>query len=224
MTLLEMASSLAFRRAANVSSPLLRKLIDVASVRPLAAAPSVVARSFNTNAQMTAYDEGDRSVDVERRRESGISRRRDSFPSFFSDVFDPFSPTRSVNQLLNMMARFMEDPFLAARELGPAAVSRRGWDVREDDKALYIKMDMPGLDKENVKVAVEQNTLSIRGEGEKESEEEEYGRRYSSRLDLPPNLYKLDEVKAEMKNGVLKVVVPRVKEEERKDVLQVKVD
>lgn len=218
-----MASSLAFRRVANVSSPLLRKLIDVGSLRTLAAAPSMV-RSFNTNAQMTNYDEGDRSVDVERRPQSGVSRRRDSFPSFFSDVFDPFSATRSVNQLLNLMDRFMEDPFLAARELGPAAVSRRGWDVREDEKALYIKMDMPGLDKENVKVTVEENTLVIKGEGEKEAEEEEHGRRYSSRLDLPPSLYKLEEVKAEMKNGVLKVIVPKVTEKEGKDVFQVKVD
>ncbi|XP_071918120.1 small heat shock protein, chloroplastic-like [Coffea arabica] len=218
-----MASSLAFRRAANVSSPLLMKLIDVGSLRTLAAAPSMV-RSFNTNAQMTTYGEGDRSVDVERRPESGVFRRRDSFPSFFSDVLTPFSPTRSVSQLLNLMDRVMEDPFLAARELGPAAVSRRGWDVREGEKALYIKMDMPGLDKENVKVTVEQNTLVIKGEGVKESEEEEHGRRYSSRLDLPPNLYKIEEVKAEMKNGVLKVIVPKVEEEERKDAFQVKVD
>ncbi|KHG00258.1 Heat shock 22 kDa, mitochondrial [Gossypium arboreum] len=73
------------------------------------------------------------------------------------------------------------------------------------------------------------NTLIIRGEGgkdwEDEEEEEEGGRiRYSSRLDLPPTMYKVDEIKAEMKNGVLKVVVPKVKEEERKDVYQVTVE
>ena len=50
------------------------------------------------------------------------------------------------------------------------------------------------------------------------------GRRYSSRLDLPPSVYKVDEIKAEMKNGVLKVVVPKVKEQERKDVYQVTVE
>lgn len=121
---------------------------------------------------------------------------------------------------MNMMDQFMDNPFVGNRGMGGS----RGWDVREDENGLYIRMDMPGVDKENVKVCVEQNTLVIKGEGEKESEDEEYGRRYSSRLDLPTNLYKIDEIKAEMKNGVLKVTVPRVKEEERKDVFQVQVD
>lgn len=83
---------------------------------------------------------------------------------------------------------------------------------------------MPGLDKEDVKVSVEQNTLVIKGEGAKESDDEESVRRYSSRIDLPEKIYKTSEVTAEMKNGVLKVVVPKVKEEARNDVFQVKVD
>lgn len=213
-----MASSVAVRRATALSSLISRLLNNENSLRPVAAAPSTV-RSFNTNTQMTSYDEGERGVDFDR-RDRGVSRRRDAFPSFFTDVLDPFSPPRSVTQLLNMMDRFMDNPFVGNRGMGGS----RGWDVREDENGLYIRMDMPGVDKENVKVCVEQNTLLIKGEGQKESEDEEYGRKYSSRLDLPTNLYKIDEIKAEMKNGVLKVTVPRVKEEERKDVFQVQVD
>lgn len=111
----------------------------------------------------------------------------------------------------------------ASRGVG-AGGSRRGWDVREDDDALFLRMDMPGLGKENVKVTIEQNTLIIKGEAEKEYEEEENARRFSSRLDLPSNLYKLDSIKAEMKNGVLRVMIPKAKDEERKDVFQVNVD
>lgn len=213
-----MASSIAVRRV-TASSPLIKRLLNNrSSLRPLAPAPSAL-RSFNTNTQMTSYDEGERGVDIDR-RDRGVSRRRDAFPSFFPDALDPFSPPRTVTQLLNMMDQFMDSPFQLNRGMGV----NRGWDVREDENGLYIRMDMPGVDKENVKVCVEQNTLVIKGEGEKESEDEEHGRRYSSRLDLPSNMYKVDEIRAEMKNGVLKVTVPRVKEEERKDVFQVKVD
>ncbi|KAL3743269.1 hypothetical protein ACJRO7_018558 [Eucalyptus globulus] len=216
-----MASSLALRRAAAAaSSGVLSRLTN--PVRAASVAPHV-ARSFNTSSQMRRYDEDDSDVDVERRSDRAVSRRRE--PGLFSDVFDPFSPTRSLSQVLNLMDQFMESPFLAASRGMGAAGSRRGWDVKEDDSALYLRMDMPGLSREDVKVSVEQNTLTIKGEGEKESEsEEESGRRYSSRLDLPPNLYKLGEIKAEMKNGVLKVVVPKVKEEERKDVFQVNIE
>lgn len=96
--------------------------------------------------------------------------------------------------------------------------------MKEDNEALYLRMDMPGLAKEHVKVSVEQNTLTIKGEGEKETDDEDSRRRYSSRIDLPPELFKVDKIKAEMKNGVLKVIVPKAKEEERKDAVQVKID
>ncbi|RWR97864.1 small heat shock protein, chloroplastic-like protein isoform X2 [Cinnamomum micranthum f. kanehirae] len=102
----------------------------------------------------------------------------------------------------------MENPF-AALSRGMGGGSRRGFDVREDKDALYLRVDMPGLGKEDVKVFVEQNTLIIKGGGgDKNSgyddSDRESGRRYSSRIDLPSELYKLDEIEAEMKNGVLK--------------------
>ncbi|CAK9180036.1 unnamed protein product [Ilex paraguariensis] len=52
----------------------------------------------------------------------------------------------------------------------------RGWNVKEDKDTLYIRIDMPFVDKDNVKITVDQNTLIVKGEGEKESEEDEHGR------------------------------------------------
>ncbi|KAL1805951.1 hypothetical protein ACET3Z_029019 [Daucus carota] len=118
-------------------------------------------------------------------------------------------------QVLNFMDQITDRGF-------GAVSGRRGWDVKEDNEALKLRMDMPGIDKDKVKISVEQNVLIIRGE-EDESEGED-GRRYSSRIELPQNVYKVDEIKAEMTNGVLKVRVPKVKEEERKDVFQVKIE
>ncbi|KAI5328487.1 PREDICTED: small [Prunus dulcis] len=190
----------------KLSSP-----IRSASVSPL------VYRSFNSNAQVTSYDQDDRRVPVDRSTtDRSPFRRRDLGPTFFSDVFDPFSPTRSLSQVLNMMDQFTENPFFAG--------SRRGWDVKENEEALFLRMDMPGLDKEDVKISVEQNTLVVKGEDKDSEDEEGGGRRFSSRLDLPPNLYKLDSIRAEMKNGVLKLAIPKVKEDERKDVFEVKVE
>lgn len=77
-----MASSIAVRRAIASSSLVKRLLNHGSSLRSVAAAPSTV-RSFNTNTQMTSYDEGERGVDIDR-RDRGVSRRRDASPSFFS--------------------------------------------------------------------------------------------------------------------------------------------
>lgn len=122
-----------------------------------------------------------------------------------------------------MMDQMLDNPFAAASR-GASGGFRRAWEAREDGDALHLRIDMPGLGKEHVKVWAEQNTLIIKGEGEKESDEEESGRKFSSRIDLPPEAYKIDQIRAEMKNGVLRVVVPKVKEEERRDVYQVKVE
>jgi len=151
----------------------------------------------------------------------GSSNEQFMFQFDIADVFDPFSPTRSLSQVLNMMDQFMENPLISGPRAGGL---RRGWDARETDDALNLRIDMPGLGKEDVKVSVEQNSLVIKGEGAKESDDEENARRYSSRIDLPEKMYKTDEIKAEMKNGVLKVVVPKVKEEERANVFHVEVE
>ena len=109
------------------------------------------------------------------------------------------------------MDQSMNNPFLSASHGIRASGVRRGWDARETKDSLLLRLDMPGLGKEDVKISVEQNTLTVKGEGAKESEEvEEGGRKFSSRIDLPEKLYKIDQIKAEMKNGVLKVIVPKM--------------
>lgn len=130
-------------------------------------------------------------------------------------MFYPFS-SRSLSQILNTMD-FLSDSPVASR-------IHRGWDAKEKKDGLHLKLDMPGLGKENVKVSVKNNTLIIKGEGQKEYEDDESGRRISSRIDLPEKLYNINDIKAEMRNGVLKLFVPKLKEKERTDVFQVKVD
>ncbi|GFP84308.1 heat shock 22 kDa protein mitochondrial [Phtheirospermum japonicum] len=86
-------------------------------------------------------------------------------------------------------------------------------------------MDMPGLGEEDAKVSVEQNTLMVKGEGKKVFDDDKKTvRGYNNKFDLPENVYKTNEIKAEMKNGVLKVFVPKIKNEERTDVFDVSVE
>ena len=76
-----------------------------------------------------------------------------------------------------------------------------------------------------MKVWAERNILVIKGGGEKVPQKGDYDpamSRYSHRIEMPAGAYKMDKIKAEMKNFVLKLTVPKVKEEERKDVFQVR--
>ncbi|KAL6911520.1 hypothetical protein ACP4OV_000325 [Aristida adscensionis] len=221
------ASTVASKRVPLVRA--LEKLLAAASapgagagsaLRPVAVAGG--ARGYNTGAQLRSYDGGESEDDVGGREYETRRRGADyAVPGLFSDVFrDPFGASQSLGRLLSLM----DD--MAAAGPGRAAPLRRGWNAREDEEALHLRVDMPGLGKEHVKVWAEQNSLVIKGEGEEEAGEDEDAPppRYSGRIELAPDVYKMDKIKAEMKNGVLKVVVPKVKEDQRKDVFQVNVE
>ncbi|KAF9600535.1 hypothetical protein IFM89_009984 [Coptis chinensis] len=137
--------------------------------------------------------------------------------TFSADVFDPISEPRSIAQVFSMLNK---------KPSPSVSRGRKNWTIKEDDEALNLKIDMPGLGKEDVKVSVEDDILIIKGEEPKEAEGDNVraANMYSLKFVTPSELYKVDQIKAEMQNGVLMVIVPKVKyEETRKNVVQVNV-
>jgi HSP20 family protein len=120
------------------------------------------------------------------------------------------------------MLGFLSADVLSQMEDDDEAALRRGWWVsKEDDNAVELKMAMPGLAKEHVKVWADQDGgLMIKGEGTEDDDEEDY----NSYIELPSDAFKMDQIKAEMKDGLLKLTVPKIKFEDSKDVFQVKVE
>ncbi|KAF6254589.1 HSP20-like chaperone [Scenedesmus sp. NREL 46B-D3] len=99
---------------------------------------------------------------------------------------------------------------------------RLATDIEEDDKAFTIKADIPGMSKEDVKIKVLDNTLTISGERKEERQEgvtkegkaarveRSYGSFVRS-FSLPRNV-DAGGIKASTKDGVLTVVIPKVEE------------
>src|SRR5436189_2704367 len=89
-------------------------------------------------------------------------------------------------------------------------------DITEDDMEYVIKAELPELRKEDVKVTVENGVLTISGERkfEKEEKKKKYHRvergygTFMRSLALPDDADG-NEVKAEVKNGVLTVQLPK---------------
>ena len=140
-------------------------------------------------------------------------------------MLDPLGAPTSMERLLSLMEDVASQTGLSSA----AGASRLGrWVAKEDDDAVYLKVPMPGLTKEHVKVRADKNILVIEGEGEKQpwdGDDDSAVPRYNRRIEMPAaDAYKMDKIKAEMKNGVLWVTLLKVKEEERKDVFHVKVE
>jgi len=89
-------------------------------------------------------------------------------------------------------------------------------DIQETDNEFIVKADLPDVKKEDVKVHLQDGVLAIEGERRLEKEEKgmrfhrverEYGkfvRRFAMPVDIDP-----DKIRAEFKEGVLNVVLPK---------------
>lgn len=101
--------------------------------------------------------------------------------------------------------------------------------VKEHDNLYKLQFEMPGVTKDEVKITVEDGFLVIRAEHKEEEEEGSDDERWSARsfgyydtsLFLPSDA-KIGEIKAELNNGVLTVLIPRA-EQKAKDVTEIKV-
>lgn len=90
-------------------------------------------------------------------------------------------------------------------------------DVKEDDKAYVVHAEMPGVNKEDIHVNVEGNTVSIAAEVKKETEQKEgekviHSERYYGKVFRSFTLGQdVDEANAKAKfdNGVLELTLPK---------------
>lgn len=117
------------------------------------------------------------------------------------------------------------DPFSAFRtiEKEPFSVSFPKVDVSETDKEVEIKADVPGIEPDKVNVEVSDEDVRI--SGEYESKEEEKGKTHYrlerqsgsfERLIPLPSKVVSDKAKAEIKDGVLEVKMPKQEVSQKK--------
>jgi HSP20 family protein len=101
-------------------------------------------------------------------------------------------------------------------------------DVTETDKEIEIAAELPGLERKDVEISLEDNVLTIRGEKKVEQEQKDeknknyrlaersYGLFYRV-IELPHSIDP-SKVQATMSNGVLKVKIPKPAHSEAKKI------
>lgn len=146
-------------------------------------------------------------ANLAKRNGGGSTPARSVFSDFFSDV-----------------DRFFDNDFWRM----PAQMSRQmmanvpATNIRESDKGFTIEVAAPGLKKEDFDIDVNEGmlTISSQKEEDKTEEKENYTRReynyssFSRSFSLPKSV-KEDDIKAQYKDGVLHVTVPKKQEQEK---------
>jgi len=98
-------------------------------------------------------------------------------------------------------------------------------DIYETDDNIVIKAELPGIDKKDIAVDVKNRVLTLKGEhsSEDETKEDNYYRRerrhgrFERAFTLPTEV-DLDKIKADYKDGVLKIEIPKLQEKKPKKI------
>ncbi len=107
-------------------------------------------------------------------------------------------------------------------------------DITEQDNEYVVKVELPGVNKEDVKITLESNVLTIRGEKklaqtaqssgqEKETKEDNYHRverMYGSfqRSFTLPSTVRNEKIDAVYKDGILTITLPKAEEAKPKQI------
>lgn len=137
-----------------------------------------------------------------------VSRSDRSLPGL-SSLFGRAPLWALRNEMDNFMSSFSGDGGLVA---GFDAML----DLSETDDEIEVKMDVPGIQADDIEVEVAGNTLFITGERQEEKEEtgktyhriERTSGSFSRSVTLPCDV-ESDHIEAECENGVLTVTLPK---------------
>ena len=136
-----------------------------------------------------------------------------------------WDPQQGLSGLQEQVNRLFESSFPGRSDTSALTTWAPAVDIYETENELVVKADLPDVSEKDLDVRIENNTLTIRGERkfEKKVEEEHYlrvERTYGSfsRSFSLPNTVNSEAIKAEYKNGVLTVELPKRAESKPKQI------
>ena len=144
-----------------------------------------------------------------------------AYPNAYLDISE--NPLREFNRMQRDMNRWFDEmaPLRSSSRWPAGALDRSEFvpacDVVEKQNHYIMSIDIPGVKKEDVKIDLQDNILTITGSRGYESEEKAWGRKYSERaygsftraFTIPAGV-KPDQIQAEYKEGVLYVAFPKM--------------
>ena len=142
------------------------------------------------------------------------------------DPFKDWDPFRELNEFQNRLGSFFG---LAPSRRGQEGFMSSEWapsvDIIEDEKEFLVKAELPEVKKEDVHVTVDNGVLTIRGE--RKCEREEKGKRFHRcersygtfmRSFSLPDGADGSNVRAEFKDGLLQVHMPKSEKAKAKQI------
>ncbi len=124
---------------------------------------------------------------------------------------------KDLNNIQHGLSRLVDDVGLRHNERLQGGTWRPAADVYESDCAVVVKLEVPEIQPQDLKISLKQNRLMLRGERQfsKDRELDDYHRLERpygtfNRVFLLPVIPDPSDVKAEYKDGLLTITIPLV--------------
>jgi HSP20 family protein len=139
-----------------------------------------------------------------------------------------YSPNRTVRDLQREVDSLFDRFFSRDRDgsdQGSSPVWSPRTDLLETDDAFRLRLDVPGMSKDDITINLQNNTLTVSGEraSERTEENEEYVRVERAfgtfhRTFALPNAVDAERIEAAYENGVLTIHVPKTETSTRRQI------
>ena len=145
------------------------------------------------------------------------SPARELMPALSEEMFDM---RRQINRMFDNLFRGE-----APESADLPSIWNPSVDIAERESEYVVKVELPGVSKDDVRITLEDALLTIRGEKkqEKESKEASYHRMersygsFQRSFTLPASV-KADKIEASYRDGILTVTLPKADEARRKQI------
>jgi HSP20 family protein len=139
-----------------------------------------------------------------------------------------FRPVSDLLRMNNRMNGLFDDFFYPA---AGRSENRRLWgwnpvvDIFDNDTNIVIQAELPGIDKKDIALDVKDRVLTLKGERafDNEVKEENFYRRertygkFERAFNLPAHV-KIEDIKADYKDGVLRIEIPKPEVQQPKQI------
>lgn len=124
----------------------------------------------------------------------------------------PWNPFNEIDNIGREINRFLD--FMPSRLFG--GISSPRVDIYQTENDVVVKVEIPGVSKEDLNLYIDENTIRLSGQTKREEElrdediyrsERFYGK-FSRTIPLPVEV-KSEQAKAEYKDGILSITIPK---------------
>ncbi|MEM9927607.1 MAG: Hsp20/alpha crystallin family protein [Cyanobacteria bacterium P01_D01_bin.50] len=136
-----------------------------------------------------------------------------------------YNPWQEMNALQRSFNRLFDDMLTSDNSDFSNFSKVPAAELSETDDAVNLKLELPGMNAKDLDIQVTENAVSIRGERKEENTTEQNGTkrsefrygRFERVIPLPARIQNTD-VKADYKDGILNLHLPKAQEEKNKVV------